>query len=36
MASSAEHLTDTTINVVDFLKSDAMGRTRRYVLDLPC
>ena len=34
MPGSAEHLTDTTINVVDYLKSDAMGRTRRYVLDL--
>mgnify|MGYP001189160959 CR=1 FL=1 len=35
MPESAEHLTDTTINVVDYLKSDAMGRTRRYVLDVP-
>ncbi|MHB8648484.1 MAG: YceD family protein [Thermomicrobiales bacterium] len=35
MPGSAEQLTDTTINVVDYLKSDAMGRTRRYVLDLP-
>jgi uncharacterized protein len=35
MTAPAEHLTDTEINVVDFLKSDAMGRTRRYVLDLP-
>ena len=35
MTASAEHLTDPEINVVDFLKSDSMGRTRRYVLDLP-
>ena len=35
MPGSAEYLTDTTINVVDYLKSDAMGRTRRYVLDVP-
>jgi len=35
MPGSAEHLTDTTINVVDYLKSDGMGRTRRYVLDVP-
>jgi uncharacterized protein len=35
MPGAAEQLTDTTINVVDYLKSDAMGRTRRYVLDLP-
>lgn len=35
MPGSVERLTDTTINVVDYLKSDAMGRTRRYVLDLP-
>lgn len=35
MAAPAEQLTDTEINVVDFLKSDAMGRTRRYVIDLP-
>jgi uncharacterized protein len=35
MAASVEHLTDTSINVVDFLKSDAMGRTRRYTLDVP-
>lgn len=34
MAAPAEHLTDPAINVVDFLKSDAMGRTRRYILDL--
>ncbi len=35
MPGPAEHFTDTIINVVDFLKSDAMGRTRRYILDLP-
>lgn len=35
MAAPAEYLTDPEINVVDFLKSDAMGRTRRYVIDLP-
>ena len=35
MAPSAEHLTDPVIKVVDFFKSDGMGRTRRYVLDLP-
>jgi uncharacterized protein len=35
MTASAEHLTDTEINVVDFLKTDAMGRTRRFVIDLP-
>jgi uncharacterized protein len=35
MPGPAEHLTDTTINVVDYLKSDAMGRTRRYILDVP-
>lgn len=35
MPGSVEHLTDTTINVVDYLKSDGMGRTRRYVLDVP-
>jgi len=35
MTAPAEYLTDTEINVVDFLKSDAMGRTRRYILDLP-
>src|SRR4051812_17208777 len=35
MATAAEPLTDPEINVVDFLKSDGMGRTRRYVLDLP-
>jgi DUF177 domain-containing protein len=35
MPAAAEQLTDTTINVVDYLKSDAMGRTRRYVLDVP-
>jgi len=35
MPGSVEQLTDTTINVVDYLKSDGMGRTRRYVLDVP-
>lgn len=35
MAAPAERITDTEINVVDFLKSDAMGRTRRYTVDLP-
>jgi uncharacterized protein len=35
MTASAEHLTDPEINVVDFLKSDSMGRTRRYIIDLP-
>ncbi len=35
MTAPAEHLTDTEINVVDFLKGDAMGRTRRYIIDLP-
>ncbi len=35
MAAPTEQLTDTRINVVDYLKSDAMGRTRRYVLDVP-
>lgn len=35
MTAPAEHLTDTEINVVDFLKGDAMGRARRYVVDLP-
>ncbi len=35
MPGPAEHLTDTTINIVDYLKSDSMGRTRRYILDLP-
>ena len=35
MPGSVEHLTDTTINVVDYFKSDAMGRTRRYILDVP-
>ncbi len=35
MPGPAEHLTDTTLNVVDYLKSDAMGRTRRYILDVP-
>lgn len=34
MATPTEQLTDPAINVVDFLKSDAMGRTRRYILDL--
>ncbi len=34
MPGLMEHLTDTTINVVDYLKSDGMGRTRRYVLDV--
>jgi uncharacterized metal-binding protein YceD (DUF177 family) len=35
MTASAEYLTDTEINVVDFLKGDSMGRTRRYIIDLP-
>lgn len=35
MATTAEHLTDPTIYVVDFFKADGMGRTRRYVVDLP-
>ena len=35
MPGPVEQLTDTTINVVDYLKSDGMGRTRRYVLDVP-
>lgn len=35
MPGSVEQLTDTAINVVDYLKSDGMGRTRRYVLDVP-
>ena len=35
MPGAADHLTDTTINVVDYLKSDAMGRTRRYIMDVP-
>lgn len=35
MPGSVEQLNDTTINVVDYLKSDGMGRTRRYVLDVP-
>lgn len=32
--TTAEHLTDPTINVVDYFKADGMGRTRRYVVDL--
>lgn len=35
MTAPAEQITDPTINVVDYLKNDSMGRTRRYVLDLP-
>jgi uncharacterized metal-binding protein YceD (DUF177 family) len=35
MAVTAEQITDPVINVVDFFKGDAMGRTRRYILDLP-
>jgi uncharacterized protein len=35
MAAPAEHLTDTRINVVDYFKPDAMGRSRRYVIDVP-
>ncbi|MGI8691228.1 MAG: YceD family protein [Thermomicrobiales bacterium] len=35
MPGPVEHLTDTAINVVDYLKSDGMGRTRRYILDVP-
>ena len=35
MTAPAEHFTDTRINVVDYFKPDAMGRSRRYVLDVP-
>jgi len=35
MTTPAEHYTDTRINAVDFFKTDAMGRTRYYVIDLP-
>lgn len=35
MATPVEQMTDTRINVVDFFKAEAMGRVRRYTLDLP-
>jgi len=35
MVTSTEEYTDTIINVVDFFKAEAMGRVRRYVIDLP-
>jgi uncharacterized metal-binding protein YceD (DUF177 family) len=34
MAAPTEHFSDPRINVVDFFKPDAMGRARRYVIDL--
>lgn len=35
MTIPTEYFTDTRINAVDFFKADAMGRARRYIIDLP-
>ncbi len=35
MTAPIEHLTDTRINVVDYFKPEAMGRSRRYTIDVP-
>ncbi len=34
MTSTVEHMDDTAVNVVDYFKDGAMGRTRRYACDI--